>query len=86
MIYKIYRPIKGTEKKVECKECKTIGRFDCETCNTTGQIVCKKCKGAGDYVCSKCCIFRQKFVIVIVVMKKLIFKYNENESHFIKKV
>ncbi len=47
-------PIKGTEKKVECKECKTIGRFDCETCNTTGQIGCKKCKGAGDYVCSKC--------------------------------
>ena len=47
-------PIKDTVKKVECKECKTIGRFDCETCNTTGQIVCKKCKGAGDYVCSRC--------------------------------
>lgn len=47
-------PIKDTEKKVECKECKTIGRFDCDTCNTTGQIVCKKCKGAGDYVCSRC--------------------------------
>jgi len=47
-------PIKGTEKKVECKVCKTIGRFDCETCNTTGEIVCKKCKGAGDYICSRC--------------------------------
>ena len=47
-------PIKDTAKKVECKECKTFGRFDCEGCMASGEVICKICKGAGNYVCRKC--------------------------------